>query len=50
MKRVAMARLDARDPRWTKLRAVGSAAFLSGYLRPGRETKKCSHASSNSSA
>ena len=27
-------RLDARDPRWTRQRAVGSAAFLSRYLPP----------------
>ena len=26
-------RLDARDPRWTTQRAVGSPAFLRRYLR-----------------
>jgi putative transposase len=27
-------RLDARDPRWTKQRAIGSRAFLARYLPP----------------
>jgi hypothetical protein len=33
------ARLDGRDPRWTRQRAVGSAAFLSRYL-PRRGTRR----------
>ena len=36
--RVAMPRPDARDPRWTTQRAVGSAAFLVRYLLPRRRT------------
>jgi hypothetical protein len=42
-------RLDARDPRWSSQRAVGSAAFLTRYLPPTRETKKHPRASTNSS-
>ncbi len=32
-------RLDARDPRWTSLRAVGSAAFLRRYLSRRRSRR-----------
>ena len=32
-------RLDARDPRWTRQGAVGSAAFLTCYLPPRRRRR-----------
>ncbi len=41
-------RLDAREPRWTRQRAVGGATFLTHHLPPTGETKNCSRAPTNS--
>jgi hypothetical protein len=40
MKRVAMPRLDSRDPRWTKQRAVGGPAFLRRYIPEGGRRRR----------